>query len=91
MTEAFGKRKRITYQGDSESSDSSQECTSGPKHPALTSDDVAPLLVLPVHLPAKDKHTLSKYKDLVHKGESDQKSLVDTLISDLVCFNIQGK
>lgn len=85
MTEASGKRKRIAYQRDSESPDSSQECTSGPKHPAHTSKDVAPLLVLPVQLPAKDKHTLSKYKDLLQKGESDHENLVDTLISDLVC------
>lgn len=66
------------------SSESAHEEGICPKLPALMSEDVPPLLVLPAaKLQARGQLSVQVDKELTQAKEED---FVDTLISDLVCL-----
>lgn len=88
MTDTLGKRKSKDCKcckgsEQSQEFDHPLKCTC----PALEVEDVTPLLVLPARLPAKGQHPLLDDKcNSPHKRSAIEENLVDTLISDLVCY-----
>ena len=83
ITDLLGKRKSSVgseYE-DRSSSECSQEYDRHPKCPAVK-EDVAPLFVLPAH---KKQPLMDSKLGLKNNRTNTKESLVDALISDLVC------